>query len=321
MNNRKLIKSRGFTIVELLIVVVVIAVLAAVVVVAYAGITSRAAEAAIQTDLQAAATRLSMDNEINGTYPANLTEANDGQGVPAPSGASYGYTYRSSTNDYCLSATSDNVAIGSYNISSTTGSVQAGDCASFIALGSVGEDLDLDGVVDSTQSDLVSTNYYYSGGTFFIGGNLVFKGPIVDFGDGYEAPVLSEGQKQRWGFYDDLTSWIDTENDARFWSTDQPNTQITSIRFYAGGAFVGSPEGTDLERCQIAIDEVYSTGALLYFRFDFPLPGPIENEWTNEQLNAFLENGRIEFTAAGGTYAVYVIGEPPVSGGGGGGVF
>ncbi len=51
-------KRRGFTIIELLIVVVVIAILAAITVVSYNGITGQAKEAALKSDLRNAATQL-----------------------------------------------------------------------------------------------------------------------------------------------------------------------------------------------------------------------------------------------------------------------
>ena len=48
-------KRRGFTIVELLIVVVVIAILAAITIVAYNGITANARDSALKADLNTAA--------------------------------------------------------------------------------------------------------------------------------------------------------------------------------------------------------------------------------------------------------------------------
>jgi len=58
---RKLLNKQGssaFTIIELLVVIVVIAILAAITVVAYAGITQKAIEASLRTDLSNAATTL-----------------------------------------------------------------------------------------------------------------------------------------------------------------------------------------------------------------------------------------------------------------------
>lgn len=46
------VKTRGFTIVELLIVIVVIGILAAIVIVAYQGVTNRANDSAIKATLK-----------------------------------------------------------------------------------------------------------------------------------------------------------------------------------------------------------------------------------------------------------------------------
>ena len=60
---------RGFTIVELLIVIVVIAILAAISVVAYNGIQQRAKFTAIQSDLTSMKKVIEAYNAINGSYP------------------------------------------------------------------------------------------------------------------------------------------------------------------------------------------------------------------------------------------------------------
>lgn len=64
-------KQKGFTIVELLIVIVVIAILAAISIVAYRGVQQRAARSVVSADLRNAATSFEMYKADNGSYPAS----------------------------------------------------------------------------------------------------------------------------------------------------------------------------------------------------------------------------------------------------------
>ena len=116
---------RGFTIVELLIVIVVIAILAAIVIVAYTGIQQRARVAVLQSDLKNASGQLEIDNVSNGTYPASAAAANGGTGLKASPGTTYQYTYTSSGNSYCLTGTNSGV---SYFASNDNQTPQAGAC-------------------------------------------------------------------------------------------------------------------------------------------------------------------------------------------------
>jgi len=67
-------KQKGFTIVELLIVVVVIAVLAAITIVSYNGITTRAKETASRSDLANFAKKVELFSADNGRYPTSASE-------------------------------------------------------------------------------------------------------------------------------------------------------------------------------------------------------------------------------------------------------
>jgi len=65
----KQIKSKGFTIVELLIVIVVIAILAAITIVAYNGIQARAHTTAQKTTAENLAKKMEAYNAVNNAYP------------------------------------------------------------------------------------------------------------------------------------------------------------------------------------------------------------------------------------------------------------
>lgn len=92
------IYTRGFTLVELLIVIVVIAILAAISIVAYNGIQDRANDAAIQTNLASFAKKLEVykTTSDNDQYPASFTVS--GMDSPSIAKGSYGNNYVTSTN-------------------------------------------------------------------------------------------------------------------------------------------------------------------------------------------------------------------------------
>jgi prepilin-type N-terminal cleavage/methylation domain-containing protein len=97
--------TRGFTIVELLIVIVVIGILAAITIVAFNGVTKRAVTASLNSDLSnsvQAILQYQVDNSDN--YPASLSLLNSGAGLRASSGNVFGYTYDNtvSPKTFCL---------------------------------------------------------------------------------------------------------------------------------------------------------------------------------------------------------------------------
>ena len=116
--------NRGFTIVELLIVVVVIAILAAITLVAYNGVTNRSKAAAAETAAKQAYTKVQTYAVTNAEqYPADLATA----GVATNGSTTYQYRYDNGTSpaSFCVTATTQNV---SYYVSSATGSPAAGAC-------------------------------------------------------------------------------------------------------------------------------------------------------------------------------------------------
>ena len=70
--------ERGFTIVELLIVIVVIAILATITIVAYSGITSRTNTTKAQTNASNAQKVAEAFNADNGRYPGTITDFTTG---------------------------------------------------------------------------------------------------------------------------------------------------------------------------------------------------------------------------------------------------
>ena len=111
-------KQKGFTIVELLIVIVVIGILAGISIVAYNGIQERAAKSSADSAISQVAKKVKMYALKNGSYPADLSALN------LPSSNEVSYDYAASDEAFCLSATVRNVSrsIGQ------SGNLMSGDC-------------------------------------------------------------------------------------------------------------------------------------------------------------------------------------------------
>lgn len=74
-------KSRGFTIVELLIVIVIIAILAAITIVAYNGIQNRAKASSAQSLANSVVKKAEAFNATESSYPADNTKFGNGDGT------------------------------------------------------------------------------------------------------------------------------------------------------------------------------------------------------------------------------------------------
>lgn len=108
-------KTRGFTIVELLIVIVIIAILAAITIVAYNGIQNRANNTAVQSDMKNTYNKLLQYRIINDTVPANTTNPLNGILVASKDS----YRVDSSTNTYLYCRSDTDMAVMSISKSGT----------------------------------------------------------------------------------------------------------------------------------------------------------------------------------------------------------
>lgn len=120
---------KGFTIVELLIVIVVIAILATIAIVSYNGIKSRAQESTVVGDLSGYAKLIENSRTTNasGTYPLDLQSTS----LSAQAQSSiYGYDATPTGTAYCIEKRINNSK--PYSASSEKNSPSAGGCGSGI---------------------------------------------------------------------------------------------------------------------------------------------------------------------------------------------
>ena len=92
--------NRGFTIIELLIVITIIGILVGIVVVSYNGITQRARETTLTSDLVQNSDDLADDRSRTGLYPATQALA----GLKNSSGDTLTYNVAPNFKSYCLQA-------------------------------------------------------------------------------------------------------------------------------------------------------------------------------------------------------------------------
>ncbi len=141
------VTSRGFTIVELLIVIVVIAILAAISIVAYTGIQNRAHNTALQSDLRTVGGQILLDQTLSDSGQPATADATGLTGKVKVSKHSYNTTGISSgqfaycrNNEYfaLLARSKTNVTYVYRSIGGTIGTVSnTGNLNSLCASGGV----------------------------------------------------------------------------------------------------------------------------------------------------------------------------------------
>jgi prepilin-type N-terminal cleavage/methylation domain-containing protein len=224
-------KQKGFTIVELLIVIVVIGILAAITIVAYNGLQDRARSATLLSDLSSSAKQLKLDQATNNIFPATIAEANGNKGLRASTGTTYSYTVNNAANPqtFCLSAT-NGTQIGSITQDATA---SPGGCTNLALNASSPNALITNGITTSTP--------YYDGGA----------GPqsvTVDLGS-----TQNVSDVKVWHYYADGRTYNSTKTEV---STD--NTNWTTV-------FDSSVSGTYAENAN-GKTTTFSTRPVCYIR-------------------------------------------------------
>ena len=110
--------QKGFTVVELLIVILVIAILATISTFAFLTIKDKTITTTLKDDLKRGSTAIEAYKSKTGKYPASIASVNDGKGISATNGNTYRYI-EAANYQYCLEVTtSDKEFIYSYDSSS-----------------------------------------------------------------------------------------------------------------------------------------------------------------------------------------------------------
>lgn len=127
---RSLLQSRGFTVVELIVVIVVIGILAGIVTLSYQGIQRNTREATLHGDLRETAQEIEAYRSQNSRYPKYLGAINNLQGA-SPSDTTtleYAYVGGSAQGSYCLQARSKIDTSQVYRMQSGGTTIQTGAC-------------------------------------------------------------------------------------------------------------------------------------------------------------------------------------------------
>lgn len=126
---RKRASFKGFTIVELLIVIVVIGILATIVLVAYNGIRTQAEDASLQSEASQAGKKVLAYKTLNSeTLPADTATA----GVSAGTGHDLYYRVTPDGRGFCLAVSLSTDPTRAYSVTSTNGAVKRGTCQGYI---------------------------------------------------------------------------------------------------------------------------------------------------------------------------------------------
>lgn len=223
--------SKGFTIVELLIVVLVIGILAAITIVVYKGMQDRAYTSAIQADLALAAKQIQVDYNLNGSFPATAAAANNGKGLTSSNGTTFSYSLDTSTSPatFCLAAISARPSVPDYVIRSSA-ALTTGRCGGDGLIATYFSNMTLSGAPALTRTD-TTVNYNWGGGSpdpsipidFFSARWTGFLTPTVT--GTYTFTVTSDDGERLWVNGTQVVNW---------WTPQGPTPHSGTIALTAG---------------------------------------------------------------------------------------
>lgn len=215
--------SRGFTIVELLVVIVVIGILAAITIVAYTGISQKAVSASLQSDLDNASKQLKLFQVENSAYPITINctipDSSINKCVKKSNNGTYTYYANNSTDPQ------------SFYLTETIGSTTYGITESSVPLLGIvtsGLVLDLDASVTASYPGTGNTWYDISGsgnngtltsGNSFStenGGYIVFDGATGIVNGSINGSIFSSNFTQTTWFYktESANVWVGIFNNS-----------------------------------------------------------------------------------------------------------
>lgn len=121
--------KKGFTIVELLVVIVVIGILAAITIVSYTGISQRAITSSLQSDLSNAAQQLKLFQVDNSAFPLTINctspDSSTNKCIKNSNGNSFTYNANNNVNPQTFGLTATNGS-QSYNVSQSSSVLSGG---------------------------------------------------------------------------------------------------------------------------------------------------------------------------------------------------
>lgn len=124
------LSHRGFTIVELLVVIIVIGILVGLTAVSYGAVSRQATEASMKSDLEAARNDIALLKADKKNYPETTDAANDGEGLLVSGDNEL--RYGTGGSSYCVSVSNPDTP-NQFMFDSSVGEIRDGSCGALVS--------------------------------------------------------------------------------------------------------------------------------------------------------------------------------------------